>query len=901
MSSIPIQLQVGTDIAVAICFFIIPLINLSPALKAMLWGGVKCSGPFGLCVPLLLLLLCFLSGLYHLVHALLLQTYTATKELTLLVLTFLLLFNAFAAAICLLHYVPRRLMEYLQLQARLVEARALLSSGSKQSTNTSFGEIVPTLDFSLTCTFSTVQIVRLAEDVLDLARKNERRIVEVGEEEFELHTILRQLANYWRRFVRRKVKLDLDISPTLPALVVGDSTLLCQLLHLLLENATKMTSKGAIHVEVSTNSQPESPQLVNKVFEHLASGSANDPYFLLHVRITDTGQELPRHRRITHRCQKNKFSPASPWNISCPQVQREGEICLSIAQSVTEAMGGTMRSKRLNGGGGTRVSLSLPLKAHKQKANNSSSVSRRNSIDSSPRSEGANLSPGATHLAHTMLRRSSLPSGRLPRRSSSPRVAPAPGAGKQQAQQNGRPSNINANSNLTNISNLNSNLNNFLWSRRGLAKSGSNPENKTHSPRSNPENKTHSPPHSPRPMARAVNQSEKPVSTVSAGANKNANLRRASSPHLHLQARTVQRLPAASISEVVLPKLALDVDSGDSLNGLTIATSTPPHSTPREAAYGYSPASPRFEVEDLPEMRERARGSEVQYTPDNTYISSQVSSEDGHDAQQSTPTSRRKLKPQDLQYHIQFASQHPVPEQPFPPMSTRHSLSMATEHSFANSMSHGYLSDVYAGEDNNDDSFPINQLQPTNPTSNPSYHSPHNTPHNNPSAPTGEKKYIPARLLAAADEFASHIRRYAEQTALEGDCDPNYPRRYLDFEEHLYLVSEPVGDPDTSGMHVLGNLRIAHLRLESDARPSVDQALGPELPLLAPDPVLPSCPSPRGPVVLFVFSLNSPLAGTCFPFMMILLTLQLLQAEAAAVLMGVVELAGGERWQSQTC
>eukprot|EP00808_Paulinella_micropora_P002916 g66060.t1 len=380
------QVLPPASVVIGVSLLSLPLITLGHVLRRVCWGGVRFAvAPL---LPCLLLAASITLGGFHVVFACLLLTRSQLQERVLTGFAVAAAVVAVTVAIYAVLAIPRALDNLLQLQSRLVEVRALLSVQRDASPSVYQETSGPLLNFSQAHNLSVKHLFELIKDVLQLSRctKCESERLTLVQEEFELHTVLRQVANFWTNGAKAKnVRFKLRLSHRLPALAIGDPSLLCQLLNQLLDNAVKVTATGLIRMDCDMLlPEPVAPQerLDSKLFENRAGSSSLDravsesarttlngqaqpaqtqtnnmdnPVFLLQVRIVDAGQRFNAHQ--INRSETSEYRP-----LPHSRTQREREICFSWARNLTTALGGTMTTKSYPGAG-TCVLLSLPLKS----------------------------------------------------------------------------------------------------------------------------------------------------------------------------------------------------------------------------------------------------------------------------------------------------------------------------------------------------------------------------------------------------------------------------------------------------------------------------------------------------------------------------------------------------------
>lgn len=120
---------------------------------------------------------------------------------------------------------------------------------------------------------SARRLRRLIEDILDLSRIEARRF-ELEEEPFDLPVCVREAVDIFSHLAREKnLRLETEIAPDTPHIVVGDPHRLGQVLINLVGNAIKFTDQGEIRVSVRPRGD------------------------LLEIAVADTGIGIPAEKR----------------------------------------------------------------------------------------------------------------------------------------------------------------------------------------------------------------------------------------------------------------------------------------------------------------------------------------------------------------------------------------------------------------------------------------------------------------------------------------------------------------------------------------------------------------------------------------------------------------------------
>lgn len=154
--------------------------------------------------------------------------------------------------------------------------------------------------------------------------------------EFSLHRILEKMnAIFSIQAEDKQVRFQLEITPTLPAILKGDPLRVEQILFNLCGNALKFTHQGSVTLAVDILPDPQPPLWVS-------------------ITITDTGIGIsPDNRR-------KLFSAFSQADSSTTRQYGGTGLGLAICKSLIDLMGGRIEVESEEGAG-TRVNVRLPL------------------------------------------------------------------------------------------------------------------------------------------------------------------------------------------------------------------------------------------------------------------------------------------------------------------------------------------------------------------------------------------------------------------------------------------------------------------------------------------------------------------------------------------------------------
>ncbi|MCE9555941.1 MAG: response regulator [Planctomycetes bacterium] len=186
---------------------------------------------------------------------------------------------------------------------------------------------------------SAEALVALINQILDFS-KIEAGALEFEEVPFQIRPLVEDLSEVMGHKAHKKgVELACRIRADVPELLVGDPERIRQVLVNLLSNAVKFTERGAVTVEVS-------------------SQSASDGHVQLWFEVRDTGIGIPADRR--HRL----FQPFMQVDASTTRRYGGTGLGLSICRQLIVAMGGDIQYEAPPAGGSRfRFWLRLPIGA----------------------------------------------------------------------------------------------------------------------------------------------------------------------------------------------------------------------------------------------------------------------------------------------------------------------------------------------------------------------------------------------------------------------------------------------------------------------------------------------------------------------------------------------------------
>ncbi len=182
-------------------------------------------------------------------------------------------------------------------------------------------------------------LLHLLEDILDFSRLETRRL-ELVQEPFDLHALLRRNAGLYRYMADKKgLMMTLTIDETLPPIYLGAADRISQVISNLLNNAIKYTLQGAVSLSaVRLPDDPAHPELVG-----------------ICLLIRDTGIGIPPDKQVSI------FEMFTQLDSSSTRSFEGVGLGLTICKQLVEMMGGSISVVSLPGIGSTfSVRLFLP-------------------------------------------------------------------------------------------------------------------------------------------------------------------------------------------------------------------------------------------------------------------------------------------------------------------------------------------------------------------------------------------------------------------------------------------------------------------------------------------------------------------------------------------------------------
>jgi two-component system sensor histidine kinase/response regulator len=197
-------------------------------------------------------------------------------------------------------------------------------------------------DYFLSIRSSAESLMTVINDILDFS-KIEARKIDFHPTEFRLADSVHQAVSSLAVEAHLKgLELVLDLDPTLPAVAIGDSQRLRQVLLNLLANAVKFTERGEVVVTVR-------PKWTDR------------DRILLEFSVKDTGIGIPLEK------QNMIFQPFVQADGSRSRTYRGTGLGLSISSQLVELMGGTIWvESKLDQGSVFRFTIRLDLPGRKK-------------------------------------------------------------------------------------------------------------------------------------------------------------------------------------------------------------------------------------------------------------------------------------------------------------------------------------------------------------------------------------------------------------------------------------------------------------------------------------------------------------------------------------------------------
>jgi PAS domain S-box-containing protein len=168
---------------------------------------------------------------------------------------------------------------------------------------------------------SSDALLSVINDILDFS-KIESGKMELEQEPIDLRACIEETFDLFMAKSREhNLVMEYHIDPSLPELIIGDTTRLRQILNNLVGNAVKFTNSGGVFVGIT------------KLVEQ-------DDALELEFTIRDTGIGIPPHQII------NLFKPFSQLDSSMSRKYGGTGLGLSICKTLVNLMGGTIRAEK---------------------------------------------------------------------------------------------------------------------------------------------------------------------------------------------------------------------------------------------------------------------------------------------------------------------------------------------------------------------------------------------------------------------------------------------------------------------------------------------------------------------------------------------------------------------------
>jgi signal transduction histidine kinase/ActR/RegA family two-component response regulator len=190
---------------------------------------------------------------------------------------------------------------------------------------------------------SAKQLRALIDDILDFSWIETRR-VELKEEPFDLRACVCEAVELLALAAREKnLRLEIDVAPNTPRILVGDPVRLRQVLTNLIGNAVKMTQEGEVRIFV----QPRGDSL--------------------EFAVANTGVDISGEKR------RPFFENSSRTDPFAHRQHGSTGLRLAISKGLVELMGGRVDAQ-IREGKGNVFSFTLPIKSTNSRSFSSSEV-----------------------------------------------------------------------------------------------------------------------------------------------------------------------------------------------------------------------------------------------------------------------------------------------------------------------------------------------------------------------------------------------------------------------------------------------------------------------------------------------------------------------------------------------
>lgn len=185
---------------------------------------------------------------------------------------------------------------------------------------------------------SAKMLLDIINDILDFS-KIEAGMVELEEVPFSIREMISDIMRGAAAGVTsQKIELFADVTPSVPASVIGDPTRLRQVLTNLVSNAIKFTHRGQVIVRINAVQSPlQEPEI--------------------HFEVLDSGIGIPEAKLV------EIFNPFAQADTSTTRKYGGTGLGLSISYRIVEAMGGRLKVASREGVG-SNFSFSLSFRAN---------------------------------------------------------------------------------------------------------------------------------------------------------------------------------------------------------------------------------------------------------------------------------------------------------------------------------------------------------------------------------------------------------------------------------------------------------------------------------------------------------------------------------------------------------
>ncbi len=175
---------------------------------------------------------------------------------------------------------------------------------------------------------SSKALLSITSDLLDFSCMNDEAIVPVCEK-YDVSLLLNDIINLMSvRLLDSNVEFFVDIDPTLPTILVGDSGKIRQVIINILSNATKYTKQGYMRFSVD--------------YEHLG-----DNEILMHIKVEDTGIGIRKENL------EKIFEPFNRSGEITDRVIEGNGLGLALCKKLAKAMDGDIYAESVYAEGST--------------------------------------------------------------------------------------------------------------------------------------------------------------------------------------------------------------------------------------------------------------------------------------------------------------------------------------------------------------------------------------------------------------------------------------------------------------------------------------------------------------------------------------------------------------------